>query len=305
MTDPIAATPPAPGAEDPALGRLTGPDWFERAIAEPFDDLRVPVEGAMIEARVWGPVGAPGLVMMHGSRAHLGWWSYLAPLFQDQFRVAVFSFSGMGRSDWRPRYTTRLWGEECWAVAEAGGLLAGGAAPVVVSHSFGSIPLLEMAANPDRPIRFGVMVDNVMPAPETLGAVRSGPHKVYPDLATALSRFRFVPAEPCDNAWAVDYLARMALRPEAGGWTWRYDPWLWDRIDRGDAWGQLSRLVSPMAVIRGGTSILTAGDLHRRMVAAMPQGTPVVTIPEAGHHVGADQPIALVTALRMLLAPYG
>jgi pimeloyl-ACP methyl ester carboxylesterase len=38
------------------------------------------------------------------------------------------------------------------------------------------------------------------------------------------------------------------------------------------------------------------------MAARMPAGTPLIPIPEAYHHVMADQPLALVAALRALLA---
>jgi pimeloyl-ACP methyl ester carboxylesterase len=41
--------------------------------------------------------------------------------------------------------------------------------------------------------------------------------------------------------------------------------------------------------------------MKARMRATLPQGTPFIEIPEAYHHVQADQPLALVAALRSLL----
>jgi pimeloyl-ACP methyl ester carboxylesterase len=38
------------------------------------------------------------------------------------------------------------------------------------------------------------------------------------------------------------------------------------------------------------------------MVSLVPGGLPVVDLPEAGHHPMLDQPLALVTAVRTLLA---
>ncbi len=40
------------------------------------------------------------------------------------------------------------------------------------------------------------------------------------------------------------------------------------------------------------------------MVALVPGGLPVVDLPEAGHHPMLDQPLALVAALRTLLATW-
>jgi pimeloyl-ACP methyl ester carboxylesterase len=305
MTDAIGARLQEPETTKPqSPERIPGPAWFERALGAPYESLQVEVEGAMIDARVWGRSGLPGLLLLHGSRAHLGWWSYLAPFFQDHFRVAALSFSGMGNSDWRERYSTALWAREAWAVIEAGGLTPNGLPPLVAAHSFGSVPLLEMAADSRRPIRWGVMVDNVMPGTMAREAMRPGPHRVYRDLATALSRFRLVPAESCENDWIVDYLARMSLRRHEGGWTWCHDPGLWDRMDRSDPWEVITRLAAPMAVIRGEESALTGGETHARMVALLGEKPVLVSIPEAGHHVGADQPLALAAALRALIEPY-
>ena len=50
-------------------------------------------------------------------------------------------------------------------------------------------------------------------------------------------------------------------------------------------------------------SAMTSGQTHARMVSLLGKDSMLVSIPEAGHHVGADQPIALVAALRALMAP--
>jgi hypothetical protein len=41
-----------------------------------------------------------------------------------------------------------------------------------------------------------------------------------------------------------------------------------------------------------------------RAMAILPPDTPVIPIPDAAHHVMVDQPLALVAALRRLLASW-
>ena len=64
------------------------PFWFERALATPSSSGNVEVAGANIVFETWGEVGNPGVVLIHGSNAHLEWWRFTAPFLADRFRVA-------------------------------------------------------------------------------------------------------------------------------------------------------------------------------------------------------------------------
>src|SRR5258708_11445341 len=93
------------------------PDWFTAALAAPADDGSVEVAGARISYRAWGPAGAPGVVLVHGTAAHARWWDHIGPFLQGStsgegaspdrayphngLRVAALSMSGPGGSDWR------------------------------------------------------------------------------------------------------------------------------------------------------------------------------------------------------------
>jgi len=92
-------------ADDPAPLSLLGPfhgerppapAWFEAAIARAPERSRIPVEGVGIELLTWGEVGKPGLLFLHGNGAHADWWSFIAPSFADDWRVAAISWSGAG-----------------------------------------------------------------------------------------------------------------------------------------------------------------------------------------------------------------
>src|SRR5262245_10017321 len=127
------------GAKPPA------PTWFSDALAAPFESFSIKVEGATIDCRALGDRGKPGLVFLHGNAAHLGWWSFLAPLFAADYRIVLPSFAGMGESDWRPNYSIDLFAAEALAAAEAGGATLAGP-PVFIGHSLGGIPVMRLAS---------------------------------------------------------------------------------------------------------------------------------------------------------------
>ena len=127
---------PPPPAFPSLLARYGGdrpeaPDWFRWAIGHLPDERHLEVDGARIEVLSWGEVGAPGLIFVHGNLAHAHWWSFIAPFFADRRRVVALSLSGMGGSDHRSSYSLVQFGREVLQVAEASGLFATSAAPVI------------------------------------------------------------------------------------------------------------------------------------------------------------------------------
>ncbi|MDA1077108.1 MAG: alpha/beta fold hydrolase, partial [Proteobacteria bacterium] len=110
------------------------PHWFRSALDVDSETGTVDVDGTPINYRVWGQPGKPGIVLIHGSNAHLEWWRFVAPFLADQFRIAALDSSGNGDSGWRDRYSGETFAREVWAVCKAADL---GPQPIVVGHSFG------------------------------------------------------------------------------------------------------------------------------------------------------------------------
>ncbi len=311
------AAPLAPfqGAYPPA------PAWFTEAIAREPERRILPVAGAGIETLLWGEVGRPGLLLLHGNAAHAGWWRFIAPYFADTHRVAAFSWSGMGGSDWRRAYTLDGFVAEIMEVSGATGLFAGVAKPFCVAHSFGSWPLAEAAHRHGERFAGVVLVESPISTPERREArrrkrgdaprpPRSRPHNIYPSLEAALARFRLMPPQDCDNLHIVDHIARESLKRVADGnggdgYTWRFDPFLWRELKIPDLRGALGHLRCPAALMRGGLSRLMEAEDAAYTLSLMPPGTPLIEIPEAWHHVMLDQPLAFVAALRALIARWG
>ena len=118
-----------------------------------------------------------------------------------------------------------------------------------------------------------------------------------------------MPPQTAENLYIVDWVARHSLKevpaPDGGtGFTWKFDPAIWQRFSIGDTAARLKATKCRIAIFRGENSILMPPEIGEYMFNLLGRAAPVVTIPEAQHHVMLDQPLALVAALRALLADW-
>ena len=292
---------------------VPAPAWFERVIAVRPERSFVPVDGVDIELLTWGKVGNPGLLFLHGKGAHADWWSFIAPFFSENYRVAATSWSGMGRSGWRNSYPISVLAEEALAALDAGGLNAGNERPILVAHSFGSrvaARLCEMF--PDR-FRAVVLVDPPIFKEEALALRRSRwmqesgrPHRIYPSLEEALRRFRFSPEQPCDNLYIADYIARRSVTEIVAdgqrGWRWCFDP-QHRNAHRQDALEDLPHKKDiAYTIVLGDQSSLYRPEDVDYIKSVCGCDVPLISVPGAAHHVMVDQPLALVSVLRTIFA---
>jgi pimeloyl-ACP methyl ester carboxylesterase len=301
------------------------PAWFTDAIAVEPERFTVHAAGAEIECLAWGERGKPGLLFVHGASAHADWWSFIAPFFATEYRCAALSLSGMGGSGWRDRYDFMTFGEELDACARAAGLYESGEAPVYIGHSFGgAVVYVATLAHPER-MRATILLDTGFGGPpkddsaDTSQAAkddvrpteRKSPRGfVYRTEADALARFRFLPPQPAGNLFAADFIARRSLKRAAmldgsgEGWTWRFDPRLFPKLDRSGLIALAGKTPGPAIHIHGDRSSVIAR--HGGRPKQLHPSIPSVTIPDADHHLMVDQPLALISAIRTALAfwPY-
>jgi len=285
------------------------PDWFEQGLNAPGRSGRVTVAGARIHYQTWGEVGLPGLVLIHGSNAHLEWWRFVAPLLADQFRVAALDLSGNGDSDHRDRYDGVTLAEEVWAVCQAAEL---GPRPFVIGHSFGGFVALETAHRFGADMAGVIFNDFTVRPPEDyiewgLRAEREGrtePRRlrVYPELETAAGRFRLLPEQPIRYPDVHAWLARQSLKEVEGGWTWKFDPNLFEHLEMGvDQRDKFAGLACRSAVVLGQHSAddgARSGPYMREITGGI---LPIVEIPNTHHHMMFEEPIALTMAFKGLL----
>lgn len=288
--------------------RPPAPRWYQQAMAQPPERSRFTIDDRQIELLCWGEVGKPGLLFLHGMSAHADWWSFIAPSFAKDWRCAAISFSGMGGSDWCKEYSFERFAAEARAAIDFGQLAAGDGTVIVVGHSMGGSPAM-MCSGADARVRGVILIDTPIhprwgspPKRETAAPA----HKIYADAADALSRFRLDPPQLSENHYLIDHIARHGLKQveQNGqpGWQWRFDPALWNLLDRTDVPTYPSRVRAPVIYMHGERSKTIDPEVLEFLHDVLPEGTPFIPIPDADHHVLADRPLALIGALRAALA---
>ncbi len=285
------------------------PEWFDRALEANAEYGDVEVEGCRIHFATWGERGKPGLVLVHGSNAHLEWWRFVAPFLADQFRVAAIDLSGNGDSGWRERYSGELFAREVMAVCDAAEL---GERPFVVGHSFGGFVTLEVGHHFGDQLGGIIFADFTVEPPERYeewgkeferrGGEPARPTRVYEDRDVALGRFRLVPAQPCQYPFIIEYLATKSLREVEGGWTWKFDPALFDHLEMGAA--QRDKFVGiacRTAVVLGEHSDDSGAQAGEYLGEISGGHLPIFSIPGTYHHFMFDEPMATVAAIKGII----
>ncbi len=284
------------------------PEWFRNALAVPFDDAFVHVDGADIHYLAWGEPGRRGLVFVHGGGAHAHWWTHMAATFAGEYRVLAVDLSGHGDSDHRESYELETWTREVMAVTRAGGIKA---PPVVVGHSMGGFVTIGTAAMFGDELSGVIICDSpvTIPDPE-VGSFRIkeafGRPRLYESVDSALERFRTVPEQPNYLDYVMDHVGRRSLKAVEGGFQWKFDRRIFTQFSsglRGIALPYLSQVKCRLALLRSEKGLVTP-DISASMYEEMGRVTPVVEIPLAGHHAMLDEPLLLLTAIRALLADW-
>lgn len=286
----------------------SAPFWFDRAIETPCEAGNVEVDGCSIHYKAWGELGNPGIALVHGSNAHLEWWRFVAPFLADQFRVVALDSSGNGDSGWRDRYTGAVFAKEVHAACDTAQL---GPRPFVVGHSFGGFIALETGhiygddlggiifldfsvAPPEQYLEWGARA-----ARESLQPNRQT--RVYEEKNQALQRFRYLPDQPVTQPAVKDYIAEKSLRQVAGGWTWKFDPGLFDYLEMGiDQRDKYAALTCRSAVVLGEDSKDEGAFFADHMLEITNGKLPVFKIPGTHHHLMFEEPLAVAMAIKAL-----
>lgn len=297
------------------------PAWFVEAMAVPREEAFVEVDGSKIHYFRWGTRGKPPLLMTHGFLAHARCFAFIAPFLAGDHDIIAYDLAGMGESEMSADCDSDKRAENMVAVAEALELFSGPVKPRIIAHSFGSgvaLTAMEMAGE-----RFGglIICDLMVMRPERLaahfeagggppGSGRSDrPNKIYPDYESARDRFVLSPPQPVQQPFLFDYMAYHSLRrvEDEKGWTWKFDPMVFHRNENDMAkWAQTPQrivdLPHRLAIVYGEKSELFDADSADFLRELGGSHIPMIAIPEAEHHLMLDQPLALVTALRSVLA---
>ncbi len=277
-------------------------EWLAEMWAREPRTFRTEAEGASIACRGWNldATEQPGIVLVHGFRAHARWWDHIGPALAEDHRVVALDLSGMGDSDRREAYSRALHGREVLAAAEAAGIER----PIIVAHSYGAVAsLIACRARPEAVQRL-IVLDSALPTPdEALFQIPMPPLRTYPDRETAVSRFRLIPPGGWPQPGILRHIAEHSVAPMFDGhWGWKFDNNMPLTLNRENYRPHMLGVTVPCDIIYGDrTEIFTSA---RRDAAAeiVPTCGRAVALPAAHHHVMIEQPIALVASIRALLA---
>ncbi|MBC7630111.1 alpha/beta hydrolase [Aeromicrobium sp.] len=279
------------------------PAWFTDALAHSYDAREVVVDGHRVAYRAWGKSGHPVAVLVHGGAAHAGWWDHVAPHLAPTHRVVALDLTGHGDSDRRGTYSLEAWADEVMAVARA----ESDAPPVLLGHSMGGFVVLTAAQRFGTSIRGVAAIDSPVRemSPEARAWLAAGAHvpgnKTYADRATILRRFRTLPADDASLPYVRSHLAEGSVRETDDGWTWKFDPAIFLRSRMEPE--ELAEAACDVALIRGERGMAST-DITDVVAQRLGRDIPVTVIPDAGHHIMLDQPIALIAVLQTLLGQW-
>ncbi len=294
-----------PDAPSPQ-GASAGSDWLAPLLARAPHVMYVASAGSMVELLLWGERGRPGVFLLHGAGAHAHWWDGVAPLLAETHRVAAMTLPGHGGSGWRDRYSSADIVEDARACIAAASLGEAGP-PVFVGHSIGGAHLMHGAVYAPDAMRGLVLLDTSFRTPGGgKPVVGRSARRIFATEAEAIARFRLAPPGPAHEQRLVEHVARHALVRIAGhgdeaGWCWRADPAYWFKLVPGIEQGPYPVPLCP----RVPTVQIIAARSHVAAVAAtLPLDDRVrrIFLPECGHHIMLDRPLALAAALSTLLA---
>jgi pimeloyl-ACP methyl ester carboxylesterase len=297
-------------------GRVTpAPAWFSDAVAvKPTDHSFVDeVSGLEMHYCRWGEhdPAKRGLVFVHGGFAHAHWWDFIAPFFMERYNCVAPDLLGCGESEWADEYDQAL--QARLAVEGVCRDARLGARPIVIGHSLGAVISLRAAGTSFGALLGGcVALDPVIRPPELVGTPPStNPNVVYFESQQVMrDRFKLSPPQPCDKDYILDHIVEYAVNEVPGqGWTWRFDKQFTQKLaGRGTPEEQsqiIRRVQCDLAIIYGETSFFFTNsrtkDYLWEEMARHQSGAVPIEMPGAGHHLMADEPLALVTALRGIL----
>ena len=282
----------------------TPPDWFQWALAQPGESRRVRVGEVDLHVLGWSLAHThkPLLLLVHGHRAHAHWWDFIAPFLAATHRVIAMDLSGMGDSGWRDVYL-----RDVGALDIVGLLRALDLGPAcVIGHSNGGVRALTAAGLAPELFQRVIAIDSYIVFeggrhPTQPAGLRGD--RVYPDLATALARYRLLPEQALIEPWALDHVGRHSVRAVEGGWSWKFDPSMPTGLDcETDGEVLLAAVRCPVHYVYGGASAVIDEPLAQRIVRLLPQGRGPIVVPGGHHHLMFDQPVALIATLSALLA---
>lgn len=300
--------------EDPERDVLFTPFEGEPVAVRSFD-------GTVLHAQVFGPEGAPTIVLLHGWTCQTRFWQYqLRDLSQD-FRVVAYDQRGHGLSGRAAHgdYSMEALAADFQAVLDS--CVPAGERVIAAGHSMGAMTLVAWAGDHPAEVQrrlagaallntgMGDLISEtlVVRMPTALGRVKQAVGRQVlsarlpmPTVPTPLvyRGLRYVAMSKDASPARVAFCENMLLScsPESRGACG-------NTMSRMDLHDSVASLPVPTLVIAGVEDRLTPLPHARRMAEALPDLAELVEIPRSGHMSPIETPEIVSAKLRALAAP--
>jgi|TARA_B110000914_G_scaffold217368_1_gene223391 pimeloyl-ACP methyl ester carboxylesterase len=280
------------------------PSWFTDALNVEHKSSKTNINGANVHFLEWGDPKNQSVIMLHGNHAHAHWFQFIGAMLSHKYHFVVMSFSGMGESDWRSSYERDTFVEDVWGVVNATDMKD----PIVVGHSFGGMVSLATGAKYGEFMKGLLLVDFVVYPPEQheewfQNRPKSRPPQIRENKEDFTKRFRLMPPQECVNQYLIDFISDRSIRKTEDGWSWTFDPSTYDTLRVGaDHADMLANLKCPVGFFYGENTVeFNSKSGVSGMKDLMPQGSPIVALENAQHHLMLDRPKDFVLELEKLI----
>lgn len=286
------------------------PMWFRNAVAVPWTDATVDVDGGAIHFLTAGDPDCPPLVFLHAAAAHAHWWTHVAAPLTADHHVVLIDLSGHGDSCHRDQYCIERFVRDTEHVIDAERLDR----PVILGHSMGAIVGLAVATKGTARLGGVVAVDPPLLDPTTAakldrrGTAIAQRDSVFSTFEEAVARFRAVPDQATTLPYVLDHIARQSITTDKDGHDWKFDRRVLGglvanrhRTTLASTLTEIAGSGLPVALIACEDGMISPAGA-RALRDATAGAVPIVDLPNAGHHPMLDEPLALLAALRSILA---
>ena len=270
------------------------PEWFEENLNIEPESKSIIVDGTNINYLCWGDQNKPGLLLLHGFNAHSQWWSHIAPFFIEKYCVVAMDFSGMGDSGYRNNYSHELYSEEINEVVKD----MGWKNVVCLAHSMGGrIATFSTSLFPNLFSKLILLDSVIVLPPEKAETMKSRRPRSRMDISSdsiesAVSRFRLMPPQPCENQYVLEHIAKTSYKEINDGWVLKSDSTISDSFHWGDLHDIFMNINIDIELVYGQLSqILTEDVLDYTIYVGQLSNDKIHRLDGAMHHLFLDKPL--------------
>lgn len=269
------------------------------------EDKFVSVNGMRLHYLDWGNSDKPPMLLLHGGAQSAHSWDFFALAMRDDFHIIALDQRGHGDSDWSEAgdYDTAFHVADVQAFTAAIGFERF----VLMGLSMGGRNAYSFAATSPARVQRLVVID-VGPDIQAEGRrhIREFLEgtETFESFDWLVERVRrFNPRRP--EAQIRGSLLNNLKQLEDGRWTWKHDRRRGIRRDRGGemteiAWAELGSITAPTLIVRGAESNILSRETATRMHHTV-KNSQLVEVPNAGHLVPGDNPLAFEQVVRAFL----